>query len=152
MKALTLYQPYASLVAIGAKRIETRSWSTPYRGALMIHAGKTVPIWVRNICESEPLRTWLHKVGIRYWLALPRGVAVARCELIDCVPINSTLRHERVVHTQWGGLPAVFQLTDQEIAFGDYTPGRFAWLLANVVPYDPPISARGMLGLWEWSE
>ena len=40
MKALTLYQPWATLVAIGAKKIETRSWSTPYRGPLAIHAGK----------------------------------------------------------------------------------------------------------------
>ena len=43
MKALTLTQPWASLVAIGAKRIETRSWSTPYRGLLAIHAAKGFP-------------------------------------------------------------------------------------------------------------
>ena len=40
MKALTLYQPYASLIAVGAKTIETRSWGTSYRGGLLIHAGK----------------------------------------------------------------------------------------------------------------
>ena len=39
MKAVTLYQPYASLVAIGAKKFETRSWKTSYRGPLAIHAG-----------------------------------------------------------------------------------------------------------------
>ena len=38
MKVLTLTQPWATLVAIGAKRIETRSWATKYRGPLLIHA------------------------------------------------------------------------------------------------------------------
>lgn len=43
MKALSLTQPWASLVAIGAKRIETRSWSTSYRGLVAIHASKRFP-------------------------------------------------------------------------------------------------------------
>ena len=45
MKAITLTQPWATLVAIGAKRIETRSWRTFYRGPLAIHAGKTLPAY-----------------------------------------------------------------------------------------------------------
>ncbi len=40
MKALTLTQPWAHLVAVGAKRVETRSWPTPYRGPLAIHAAQ----------------------------------------------------------------------------------------------------------------
>lgn len=40
MKAITLWQPWASLIACGAKTIETRSWGTPYRGPLAIHASK----------------------------------------------------------------------------------------------------------------
>ena len=43
MKALTLHQPRASLVALGVKTIETRGWSTTYRGPLLIHAGKREP-------------------------------------------------------------------------------------------------------------
>ena len=43
MKALTLTQPWASLVACGAKTIETRSWRTPYRGPVAIHAAKGFP-------------------------------------------------------------------------------------------------------------
>lgn len=42
MKALTLIQPWASLITEGIKTIETRSWSTKYRGPLAIHAGKKV--------------------------------------------------------------------------------------------------------------
>ncbi len=40
MKALSLLQPWATLVVIGVKQIETRSWSTAYRGPLLIHASK----------------------------------------------------------------------------------------------------------------
>jgi hypothetical protein len=43
VKALTLHQPWASLVAAGVKMIETRSWSTRYRGPLAIHAGAKRP-------------------------------------------------------------------------------------------------------------
>lgn len=42
MKALTLYQPWASLIADGRKTVETRSWGTKHRGLLAIHAGTTV--------------------------------------------------------------------------------------------------------------
>jgi len=40
LKAITILQPWASLIACGAKQIETRSWATKYRGQLAIHAGK----------------------------------------------------------------------------------------------------------------
>lgn len=40
MWALTLRQPWASLVAIGVKQVETRSWTTAYRGPLAIHSSK----------------------------------------------------------------------------------------------------------------
>ena len=54
MKALTLHQPWANLVALGHKQIETRSWATKYRGALAIHAGKYFPPANRNLISSEP--------------------------------------------------------------------------------------------------
>jgi len=44
MKAITIHQPYASLIACGAKIYETRSWATKYRGKIAIHAGKSDPI------------------------------------------------------------------------------------------------------------
>lgn len=39
-KTITLWQPYATLVATGIKQYETRSWPTNYRGPLLIHAAK----------------------------------------------------------------------------------------------------------------
>jgi hypothetical protein len=66
---------------------------------------------------------------------MPRGVIVATCILMDCAPINDV---------------DTWNLTDEERAFGDYSSGRYAWLLADVRPVDPPIPAKGRQGLWEW--
>ena len=62
IKAITLLQPYAALVAIGAKTIETRSWYTPYRGPLAIHAGKGRDFLY--LCQSEPFRAGRSLHGI----------------------------------------------------------------------------------------
>ena len=61
IKALTLWQPWASLIAWGEKQYETRSWSTEYRGLLAIHASKRETEWeynegIRDVYTA--LRTW----------------------------------------------------------------------------------------------
>ena len=52
IKFITLTQPWATLVALGVKRIETRSWRTPYRGLLGIHAAKSYPDWAREFSDT----------------------------------------------------------------------------------------------------
>ena len=42
MKAITIKQPFASLIAAGLKEYEFRTWKTKYRGEILIHAGKAV--------------------------------------------------------------------------------------------------------------
>ena len=59
MKAITLTQPWATLVAMGAKQVETRSWSTAYRGQIAIHAAKGYPKEARELCETEPFKSIL---------------------------------------------------------------------------------------------
>lgn len=131
MKTITLTQPWASLVATGAKQIETRSWNTGYRGPLAIHAAKGIP---RSAYEwAFDMAGILTKRGIDWKLeALPRGMVLATCRLVDVVPTTSV------------------QPSLVEDLFGDFSPGRFAWLLADVQPLAVPILARGSLGLWEW--
>jgi hypothetical protein len=164
MKALTLTQPWASLVAIGAKRIETRSWSTSYRGPLAIHAAKGFPNDARRLCMQEPFRYALFadlpsdgpfrdKVN-----DLPLGEIVAVCRLtavhrVICTPsippqlkmfaFDDTLSAPR--STKQVMLPP----DKPERSFGDYSPGRFAWILADVRRLKHTVPAKGMLGLWE---
>ena len=151
MKALTLTQPWATLVAIGAKRIETRSWSTTYRGQLAIHAaaGASTIGWpqINHICRhTEPFKSVL-QLTEHPAHALPLGAIVAICELVDCRPIAHTTI-EYGAHMD--DYDMIWSITDQERAFGDYTHGRWAWLLNDVHALDTPIPAKGALGLWEW--
>ena len=142
MKALTFTQPWASLVAIGAKRIETRSWRTPYRGSLAIHAAKGFPKWAKEICNEFEFARELGPAP------LPIGMVIATCRLIACVPTRE-LQQNRVIEVDYLAGCADFLLDDRERAFGDYTPGRWAWLLADVKPCEP-IAAKGALSLWDW--
>ena len=65
MKALSITQPWATLIAIGAKTIETRSWSTLYRGDLAIHAAKGFPRYARETLFEEAFRVPLAGVSRR---------------------------------------------------------------------------------------
>ncbi len=186
MRALTLHQPWASLIALGVKTIETRSWSTSYRGPLAIHAGKSVK---RNYF---PVGDWtfhadgddgpeLRRVGSvrdgvlvpdRYERGLahpgPLGAVVATCTLVDVVPIaprgyDASADFVKVVVVDGRGLVRCVDHRDDkgrrcisfrdEALYGDFTPGRFAWLLADVVPLDPPVPSppgEWHRGLWTW--
>ncbi len=140
MKVLTLTQPWATLVALGAKQYETRSWQTAYRGPLGIHAAKGLAGMDSNqfqhLCNTPPfwdvLQHTEYAAGIVLSQLLPRGVIIAVCDLVACT-------HTDEVRTA---------ISDQEWAFGDYSPGRFAWQLANVRRLPEPIPARGALSLW----
>lgn len=136
MRALSLTQPYATLIATGAKRIETRSWQTRHRGWLAIHASAGFPPAARQLCQRELFRSAL---AVCEWRGvLPLGAIVAVCTLEDCCPTDLL-----------GGLPRDDRLTEQEAAFGDYQPGRWGWILGNVRALSEPIPCKGRLGLWE---
>ena len=128
---LSLWQPWATLIAIGAKRIETRGWATNYRGPLAIHAAKnTTQIEVcRELEFSEHLQGWIDDwEGEKLDHHLPLGAIVAVADLVDCVPITGAMAE---------------QISDQERNFGDYGPGRFGWVLENVRRLKTPIPQRG---------
>lgn len=140
MKALTLTQPWATLVAVGAKRIETRSWNTNYRGRLAIHAAKGFPKWAREF-SLEPI-CYDHVRGSKQ-AGYPTGAVIAICRLANVLPVEVVDNANNVFGV------SLEPLSEQERAFGDYSPGRFAWLLEDVCEFQP-IAAKGALGLWEW--
>jgi activating signal cointegrator 1 len=161
MKALTLTQPWATLVAIGAKRIETRSWSVKYRGPLAIHAAKGFPTWAMNTCLYDPFIGALRAAGLfpdcfpldkpfDLRAVLPLGAIVATCELVDCQMIG-VLPDGTPVYMAYDEFPPVLDAVQEpERSFGDYTPGRFAWLLGDIKALPEPIPAKGALGLWNY--
>lgn len=154
MKAITLIQPWATLIAIGAKRIETRSWQTAYRGRLAIHAGLSTrfidPKAPEYICTEEPFYSVLmNAIKFSDQEFMPLGCVIATCELVACTQLGACVSIQNVPTLVRGVcVPPAEQ--DPELAFGDYTPGRFAWILEDIEPLPKPVPARGSLGLWDW--
>ncbi len=131
IKAITVHQPWAELIALGAKRLETRSWNPKWRGTLVIHAGKTLLV----DGFDRVFLSLLRDVGIHDLRKLPLGAAVAVCEL------RAVYRTEEVID----------RIDERERKFGNYGPGRAAWHLVNVRPLLPPIPVKGQQGLWDWT-
>ena len=139
MKAISLWNPWAALIRCGAKTIETRSWSTQYRGQLAIHAAKKR--LRREDVEWMPRQFWeafmtaMGKTGgspSEVLTALPYGSIVAIATLVECVPVELAQ-----------------YIAPQERLFGDFRPGRFAWILKDINTLTTPIPFRGMQGLFE---
>lgn len=146
MKAITLTQPWATLITLGAKQIETRSWWTHYRGPLAIHAGaRLAPVGGRKglyvLCNREPFATLFATYNIHCATILdgeipfPLGAIVATAELVDIRPTEERSS----------------ELSPQELALGDYSPGRYSWFLQNITALAEPIPTVGGLKLWEWN-
>ena len=146
MKAITLTQPWATLVAIGAKHFETRSWETDHTGLIAIHAGKGIPGNLggerghRARCAEEPFKAVLELAGLDPE-TLPRGEVVAVANLRGCF---ETCGYGAGLCESVGVRPAEF-----ERSFGDYTPGRFAWALDEVVHLgEETYICRGWQQIW----
>lgn len=143
-KAISLWEPWASCVKTGAKRIETRSWYTNYRGELVICAAKK---WDSN--NSHLLSRWNFQGGLAPLVGQPLdfsfkswpgineehlnfGKAVAIVDLVDCKKTE---------------LMTIGEI-ETEQTFGDFTPGRFAWIFDNIRAINPPFNVKGSQGFF----
>lgn len=128
MKAITIKQPFASLIAAGLKAYEFRTWKTNYRGEILIHAGKSV--------DREAMVRFQN-----YDLTYPTGCVIARAVLTDCVQVDESMKE-------------FLRSQNAEVYAGiteDPQWTGYAFRLENVeriLPVDTP----GMLGLWEFDE
>jgi hypothetical protein len=134
MKAISLIQPYATLIMLGYKQYETRSWATKHRGLLGIHASAGKPAWAREVAATDPeISTILEQHNLKFD-DLPRGQLLGTCVVDSMHKMDET----------WD-----LVLSDTEIACGDYSNGRYAWALSHVWVFPKPIPCRGALSLWE---
>lgn len=134
MKALTVYQPYAHAIITGLKQYETRPRRTHIRGRVAVHAGRLDEVHATKHLSSNDFWALMAEIGGK--TDLPRGAVVGTVEIVDCVPV------EEIIHT----------LSERERLLGDYSPGRFAWVLRNPVAFSTPILAKGKQGWWNWNE
>ena len=145
MKALSIMQPWATLIVIGAKRFETRSWYTHFRGELAIHASKKFTDADRLMCMQDPFKhtllplfdndEQLMRASIlkNEGRPLPLGAVIGTTVLTKCMP----------------ACVVAGQINERERAFGWYDYDRFAWQLEDATETKQPYPVRGAQGLWE---
>lgn len=130
MKVLSLTEPYATLIKEKKKLIETRSWKTDYRGELYIHASSTkIP---NKTYENEELMSLVDSSSLNF------GYIICKCKLVDCVYMTEEYV-ENMKNSNY-----------QEYICGEYSEGRYAWYLEDIVPLSVPIKAKGQLNIWNY--
>ena len=131
MKVLSIKEPFATLIANNKKKIETRSWKTNYRGILYIHASKS--IMSKKYKSRKELMDVLGNDELNY------SKIICKCNLVDCVYMDEdflkSIKNNR-----------------QEYICGEYSIGRYAWILDDIEILDNPIIASGKLGIWNYEE
>lgn len=149
MKTISLLQPWASLVVLGYKKIETRSWNTKFRGEILIHASKkcnnelyeTIIDIKADKCLSD---SGFHLTKIKNGIIetnLPLGAIIGK------VTITGTFQFTEEFNDFMKNSNSD---NERELAFGDFTPGRFGWQLSDPVAFQTPIPAKGQLGIWNY--
>lgn len=127
MKAITIKQPFASLIAAGLKEYEFRTWKINYRGEILIHAGKGI--------DKEAMKKF-ESLNLDY----PTGCIIAKAKLTDCIPVTEAMREELREKNF-----LVYSGTTESIDWNGY-----GFKLENVETMEP-IFVNGMLGLWEYN-
>jgi len=153
IRAITLFQPIASLVWEGIKTVETRSYPTKVRGELLIHsaAAKTPESWLARYLEDPVFRFYLfgsHRFDYRDALReiernvtrFPRGVIGGRVDVTDC-------KRGPECRQVLGALA-----WRREKALGDLSAERFGWFLRDAKALEHPFPATGSQGFWDASD
>lgn len=127
MKALTIKEPYASIIMSGLKEYETRSWKTNYRGKIYIHASI-------KIDDDLKSRNDLQKLVYDNNITLKPGYILCEAYLDDCIYMNDMF---------------IKNVSDKEKMVGRYELGRYAWHLSDIRVIEP-VQAKGKLGIWNY--
>ena len=134
VKAISLYEPWATAIRLGLKQYETRSWPTSYRGPLLICGAKRWSTAQRDFLLRRDVQAALGGALVIPGYGPQRmllGKAACLVDLVSC---------RQITRQAWPTRP--------EALFGDWTPGRYAWQCANVRPIEPfPVTGRQ--GLFE---
>lgn len=163
MKAITLWQPWATLIVLGEKKFETRTWAASVKligETIACHAAKKIlmpadlyGISIDGNHAIEAISAALKRHGLE-WEKLPTGAVLGDFILGNIWKSECRLPvHERYGLKLWNSDILVEEplvLPKEQEHFGDFTPGRYAWELKDAMDYDEPIPAKGMQGFWNW--
>lgn len=130
MKAISLWQPWASLIVHGHKKIETRHWHPP-RAVI----GKRIAIHAAKLTSHDHLLLAPPFCDLLDG-PLPHGCIVGTVKLSSCVRMTPT------------NVADYAQRRPLEVQLGDWQPGRYAWVLRDPVLYEEPVPYRGSQGFF----
>ena len=142
MRAITIRQPWASLLVLGYKVFETRSWKTSYQGPIAIHAG-LMPVRRTLGALAAQGKEGREIVALMERLLEGRGG-------VDHIPTGAIIGTARLERCNAVTAEFVAGLSMQEFNLGDFTPGRYAWEFSDMSQIIRPIPAAGRQGLWNW--
>lgn len=125
MKALTIKQPWATLIMQGDKRFEFRSWQTKYRGDLLIHAGKGI--------DKEAMKRLEKYLPTK----LPYGKILGKVKLVDCIKMSPEFKE-------------LLLKENSDIYTKSSFQENYRWQVLDVEVFENPIDAKGHLSLWEF--
>jgi hypothetical protein len=173
MKLISLWQPWATAMALNVKCNETRSWRTSYRGWLAIQASKggLSKTELRELCRHPEFMKalgWEHSMLPLSALCetLPFGQIIAVVKLTDCVPMDLCGECDGCGWSEGGSalqtlcrncagggiVPRGHSLSERERAFGSYEIGRFAWITEDCFRLPKPIPFRAKQGMNDLSD
>ncbi len=121
MKAITIKQPWASLIINGTKDIENRSWKTNYRGRVLIHSAKK-EFDFTNEMTSEYQREFIIGIEKPY----VKGSIIGSVEIVDCILSKDNQ------NALWGNMCC------------------YHWILKYPIKFPEPIPAKGRLSFWDY--
>ena len=147
MYAITLWQPWAQLIADGVKRYETRSWKPPRHligKRIAIHAAKR-KVREQDLPNEVAWRIYIG-YGPRWHERIPYGAIVATAMLVDVFHIKEVQPDcLKVEVLSRPGLHTSISIDP----LGDYSPGRYVWSLIDIKRLDSPVEVKGMQRLWK---
>ena len=126
MKALTIKEPWATLIIEKYKEYEFRSWKTNYKGKILIHAGLSLE---KNMLERFKEYNFDYKCGY----------IIGEAELVDCIKVDKEFNDKL--------------LNENKLVYGKSNHvEKYAWELEDIVIYKEPIYVKGKLGLWDYND
>ncbi len=142
MAALTIYQPWASAIALGVKHSETRSWRAPEAligKRMVLHAAAQNPLALRPALTGWWIRDWEQATGLR----------ITRCPLMAILGTFRLVGCWQVVRLWQGRVYFEGGRWIEQDRWGDYTPGRWVWGIEDVEMYEKPFRCPGKQGIWQ---
>lgn len=137
MKALTIKQPWASLIAHGIKDIENRTWRTHFRGKIYIHASTLLKKeYLADMFSKEQFNFLKENEFLENIKNVKLQSIIGEVEIIDCVINHESIWAEQTFYPQDG------EAYQQKPIYN--------WVLSNAVLYQKPIfNVKGALSFWE---